>query len=138
MRDPRFSNIHYAIESKLHEVDCLAGTRGVALTDSAVRSLLVRCINEAKGKVAKSTAASDKDRFLAEALQQLALVRASIMEEWPRSDGSVELRPLPTVDWIASLEAIKDSCSVRTGSEPGSRSYLDFLKGFIEQVSTRS
>ena len=67
---PRFSSVLYMIESKLHELDCLAAARGVALTDSAIRSLLVRCINEANGKTSKSStgvAASGKDRFLAEA-----------------------------------------------------------------------
>ena len=133
MRDPRYSGILLEIERKLNEADCLAVARGLTLTDSNIRSLLVRAINDAKGKAAKSAenAASDKDRFLAEALQQLAAVRAAIVEQWEQPDGSFKNLSLPAAVWIASLEAIKDSCAVRTGREPGSRGYLEFLRGFM-------
>lgn len=136
MRDPRYAVILLEIERKLHEANRLASARGLLLTDSNIRSLLVRAVNEAKGKVAKSaeTAASGKDRFLAEAQQQLAAVRAAIVEESEQPDGSVQEKPLPTADWIAALEAIKDSCAVRTTSEPGSRGYLEFLRGFLDQA----
>jgi hypothetical protein len=104
----------------------LAAARGLTLTDSNVRSVLVRAVNEAKGKTAKSAepASSDKDRLLTEALHQLAAVRGAIVEEQDRPDGSLERRPLPAGDWIAALETIKDSCALRTGREPGSRGYL--------------
>ena len=137
MRDPRYSGILLEIERKLHEADCLAVARGLTLTDSNIRSLLIRAINDAKGKVAKSAenAASDKDRFLAEALQQLAAVRVAIVEERDQPDGSVQRRLLPAADWIASLEAIKDSCAVRTGRKPGSRDYLEFLRDFLKDAA---
>ncbi len=136
MRDPRFSGILYAIESQLHATDRLAATRGLALTDSNVRSLLVRAGNEAKGKSPKADtpASSEKDRFLAEAQRELTAVRATIFEERDRLDGSVERRPLPAADWIAALEAIKDSCAVRTGREPGSRGYLDYVREFLKNA----
>lgn len=134
MRDPRYPGILFEIERKLHEADRLASARGLTLTDSNIRSLLVRAVNDAKGKAAKSTAdaASDKDRFLAETLQQLAAVRTVIVEERDQPDGSTQRRPLAAADWIVSLEAIKDSCAVRTGREPGSRGYLEFLHRFMK------
>ena len=137
MRDPRYSGILLEIERKVHEADRLAVARGLTLTDSNVRSLLVRAINDAKGKTAKSAdnAASDKDRLLVEALQQLAAVRAAIVVERDRPDGTFQRSPLPAADWIAALEAIKDSCAVRTGREPGSRGYLEFLRGFIRDTA---
>jgi len=134
MRDPRYAAILLEIERKLHEVDRQAGTRGLTLTDSNIRSLLVRAINDAKGKtttVAEATG-SNKDRFLVEAQQQLTAVRTVLVEERDRPGGLVERRLLPTADWIVALEAIKDSCAVRTGREPGSRGYLEFLRGFIK------
>jgi hypothetical protein len=137
MRDPRYAGILLEIERTLHEADRLAGARGLMLTDSNIRSLLVRTINEAKGKTAKGTetAVSVKDRFLAEAQQQLAAVLTAIVEERDGADGTVERRPLPAADWIAALEAIKDSCTVRTGREPGSRGYLEFLRGFMKDAA---
>jgi len=133
MRDPHYASILLEIERKLHAVDRLAVARGVTLTDSNIRSLLVRAINDAKGKTTKpaETAPSDKDRLLTEALQELAKVRAAVIEEW-EPDGSFERRPLRAVAWIAELEAIKDSCAVRTGREPGSRGYLEFVRDFLK------
>lgn len=90
MRDPRFSGILLEIERTLHEADRLSTARGLTLTDSNIRSLLVRAINEAKGKTAKSSVgatAPAKDLFLAEALQQPALVRAAIVEAVAQDDG---------------------------------------------------
>lgn len=137
MRDPRYAGILFEIERKIHEADQLAATRGLTLTDSNVRSLLIRAINEAKGKTAKAAEAplSDKDRLLGEAQQQLAIVRQAIVEERDRPDGEIDRRPLPASDWIAALEAIRDSCAVRTGREPGSRGYLEFLRGFIKDAA---
>ena len=110
MRDPRYAGILLVIERQLTASDRLAATRGLTLTDSNIRSLLVRAFNEAKGKAAKAdaSASSDKDRFLAEAQRELTAVRATIIEERDQPDGSVERRPLPAAEWLAALEAIKD------------------------------
>ncbi len=134
MRDPRYTGVLLEIERTLHEADCLATTRGLTLTDSNIRSLLVRAINEAKGKVAKvaDNVAAEKDRLLLEVQQQLAAVRAAIVVERDLPDGSIQRHPLPAADWIASLERIKSSCAVRTGGEPGSRGYLEFLRDFLK------
>ncbi len=136
MRDPRYAPILLQIERCLHDTDKLAATRGLTLTDSNVRSLLVRAVHEAKGKTAKSTepATSEKDHLLAEALHQLAAVRGAIVEERDRPDGPVERHPLPAGDWIAALEAIKDSCALRTGHESGSRGYLGYVSRFLEDM----
>jgi len=137
MRDPRYAPILLQIERCLYDTDKLAATRGLTLTDSNVRSLLVRAVNEAKGKTAKSAeaAASEKDRLLAEALHQLAAVRGAMVEERDRPDGSVERHPLPASNWIAALETMKDSCALRTGHEPGSRGYLGYVSGFLERMA---
>jgi hypothetical protein len=96
--------------------------------------LLVRAINEIKGKVAKSVDQSAKDKFLTEALHKLLALRTTVLGEWEGPDGSIETRPLSPEDWIATFEAVKDSCAVRTDNQPGSRGYLDFLPGFLKQA----
>jgi hypothetical protein len=137
MRDPRYSSILFAIESKLHEADCLALARGLSLTDSNIRSLLVRAMNDAKGKAAKAAekAASDKEQFLAEALEQVKAIYSVIVEEQQLADGTVQERPLPVADWLLALDAIKDSCAIRTTQEPGSRGYLEYLKSFMKDAA---
>ena len=67
--------------------------------------------------------------------RELAAVRATIAVETTRSSGSVERSPLPAADWILALETIKDSCETRTTDQPGSRDYLEFLRGFIKKTA---
>ncbi len=136
MRVPRYAPILLEIERTLHAVDRQTASRGVMLTDSNIRSVLVRAINGAKGKAPKSAGAGapEKDRLVDEAQRQPASVRAAVVEERVRPDGSVERRPLPALDWIVALQAIKASCAVRTDNLPGSRGYLEFLRGFISEL----
>jgi len=140
MKDPFYANILFAVESKLHEADLLAQRRGFTLTDSAIRSLLVRAVNAAKDRppAAVSSAAGAKDKFLAEVLDQLGAVRAAIREQRSRPDGSTEEIPLAGADWVVALECLSDSCELRTGSQPGSRKYLDYLGDFIGKSQMRS
>ena len=144
MRDPFYVPILFAIESKLLEADRLAASRGIVLTDSAIRSLLVRAINQAQGKPAKTApGSSPKDQFLHEALGQLALVRAACEvadedTELTPEGVPVETQSLTAADWIFALDAVKSSCAFRTTSAPGSRGYLDFLVTFIRSSTARA
>ncbi|HEY5892940.1 MAG TPA: hypothetical protein VIT91_06880 [Chthoniobacterales bacterium] len=139
MKDPFYARILFAIESKIHEGDRLAASRGSNLTDSNIRSLVVRASHAAKGKRPQPVpeSAGAKDKFLAELLGELIVVRDSISVEERSSNGTMKEHPIPAADWIQSLEAIKESCAIRTGNEPGSRGYLDFLAGFIAQAGGR-
>jgi hypothetical protein len=144
MRDPFYAPILYSIERKLFEADRLAALRGIVLTDSAIRSLLVRAINEAQGKPAKTApGSSPKDQFLHEAFGQLALVRAAIEvadEDTELTSEGVPAAPqsLPAAEWIVALETVKSSCALRTTSAPGSRGYLDFLPSFFHASASQS
>ena len=136
MKDPFYAGILFAIESKIHEGDRLAASRSIRLTDSNIRSLLIKAARAAQGRRPQpvSESAGDKDKFLAEFLDQLLAVRNSVSVEESSSDGTRERQDLRASDWIASLGAVKESCSLRTGSETGSRDYLDFLAGFLAQT----
>jgi len=139
MKDPFYAGILFAIESKIHEGDRLAALRGITLTDSNIRSLLIKTIHAAGGKLPQSvpSSAGAKDQFLTEFLHQLIAAKATVMERKEMPDGKLEESPLPSTDWIKALEAVKESCAVRTGDESGSRGYLDFLANFIPQAGGR-
>jgi hypothetical protein len=139
MRDPFFAPILFKIETVLGETDQRAKAQGLTLSDSAIRSLLVRAANEARGKPAKTSATSPKDLLLADAVARLAAVRSELVVT--TSDDAVDTpptEPLPTADWLLSLDATKRSCEFRTTSEPGSRGYLDFLEGFLRDAGQRA
>jgi len=139
MKDPFYAAIIFAVESKIHEVDRLAASGGINLTDSNIRSLLVKAVHAAEGKPPPPATASAgaKDKFLREFLHELIAVKDTIAEGKESLDGTIEKRPIALADWIESMKAIKESCSIRTGGEPGSRDYLEFLAGFIEQAGGR-
>jgi len=124
------------LESCLHQSDSSANELGLRLTDSNIRSLLVRALNEAKGKSVQSVeaSASEKDQFLPEALSDLISLRSAMLTQLEQSDDSMTTSILPISDWIALQETIKDSCALHTGSEPGSRGYLEFLRDFIQNA----
>jgi hypothetical protein len=136
MKDSFYAPILLEIENKIHEGDRLAAARGIYLTDSNIRSLLLKASHAAKGKKPKPVpeSASAKDKFLAEFLDQLIDLQNSIFVAESPVEGTVDEQPLPVADWIRALACIKDSCGIRTGDEPGSRGYLDFLPGFLAQA----
>ena len=137
MRDPAFARMLYPVEKRLAELDREAAAQGIRLTDSNARSIYVRAANIAKGKTpaAKSDTGANtnpKDAFLERAVSELAKVRETIVEEHDLADGNVERRPLRAGIWLDVLDCLKESCEIRTGAEPGSRGYMDFLGGFLE------
>jgi hypothetical protein len=140
LKDPFYAQIIYMVEEKLHESDKLAATRGITLSDSAIRSALVRAMNEAEGKQSKTPPGpSPKDQFLAELVAQLAILRSCIDVASNEDDAKDEskLEPLPRADWIIVLDAIKESCAIRTSSAPASRDYLDYIATFLAEAQER-
>lgn len=71
---------------------------------------------------------------LGEFPEQLVAVRASNSVDESSLRETTALQKLPASEWIASLEAVKHSCSIRTDNASGSRGYLDFLSGFLAQA----
>lgn len=136
MQDPRFAPLLFAVESKVHEADLLAARLKITLTDSAVRSVLLRAANAARGRPPKTTASlpGTKDRLLADLLDELNALRREICLETTQPDRSVVIDAVPVSDWLLTLECLKDSCELRTGPLPGSRHYLDYLRDFIRKA----
>ncbi len=139
MKDPFYAAILYAIENEILKGDQQAAAQDIRLTDSNVRSLLVKAAHAANGKRPKpvTSSASPKDQFLAELLDRLIAVRESLNVETQSPGGATEQQALSTAEWTAALGAVKESCAIRTSDEPGSRDYLEFLAGFLAQAATR-
>ena len=135
MNDPAHAQMLYAVETRLAELDKEAAAQGITLTDSNARSIYVRAANMAKGKTSAAKSApgtNPKDEFLCRAVSEITEVRNTILEEHDLPDGPVEHRPLRASIWIDILDCLKESCEIRTDSNPGSRGYLDFLHTFLK------
>jgi hypothetical protein len=140
MKDPFYAGILYEIERRLHEADQLGAKRGIKLTDSQVRSVLVKAVNTARGRPPKPAASPSggKEQLLLELGEQLQAVRANILvqEAGPVGPVGAEM-PLPTADWVIALEVVRESCELHSGREAGSRGYLDYLRGFLPAAKNR-
>jgi hypothetical protein len=137
MKDPFYAGIVFEIERKITEGDKIARSRGIALTDSQVISVLTKVLGAAEGKPAKMPATSNpRDEFLAELSGKLKEVRGAIFEAESGQDPETA-KPLATVDWVTAIRCVIESARTRKGSVPASRDYLDFLGPFIAQAIRR-
>lgn len=121
MKDPFYASILFQIETRILTADQKASAQGIALTDSQVRSVAHRARKAAQGASPQIPASSPRDKALAELYSDLISARTEIYVSGPESLAE----PL--------LQAVEDSIRLRsTGS--GSRSYLDFLPGFLPEI----
>jgi hypothetical protein len=129
MKDPFYASILFQIETRILTADQKASAQGITLTDSQVRSVAHRARKAAQGASPQIPASSPRDKALAELYSDLISARTEIYVSSPESLAE----PLPTADWVLSLQAVEDSIRLRsTGS--GSRAYLDFLPGFLPEI----
>ena len=136
MRDPYYAQILFAIERRIQLADVNAAERGVALTDSIVRSALVQAANTAKGRppAPLPATAPAKERLPAELAAEIALARTDLQVVEPTPDGSETVKPLSTGEWLDSLGAVRESCALRGDGKPRSRAYLDYLREFVAKT----
>lgn len=115
-----YAGVLFAIESKIHDGDRKAASQGIRLTDSNVRSLLVKAAKAVQGRPPQPApeSASPKDKQLAVLLQELIAVKDSLVVDESLPDGSVKRQAFSSADWIASLKAVRESCRLRSGGEP--------------------
>jgi hypothetical protein len=125
MKDPRYAQIMFRIESLINEADHEAREEGEIIPkDSAVKSALRKA---ELGLGGKKPAHPPKDvmelwtTYLAESLMALAV-------ELEESAGCSKR------DFIMTLSAAKDSLDTRHEMGNSPRGYLDFLDGFLGQM----
>ncbi len=136
MQDPFYAQILFAIERRIQLADVAAAKHGLACTDSIVRSALVQAANTAKGRPPAPVPATApaKERLPAELTAAILLARADLQIVEPAADGSTVVKPLPTGQWVDSLQAVRESCAIRGDGKPGSRAYLDYLREFMAKA----
>lgn len=136
MQDPFYAQILFAIERRIQLADVAAAKRGVVFTDSLVRSALVQAANTAKGRPPAPVPATApaKERLPAELAAEILQARNDLQIVEPAADGSEAVKPLPTNEWVDSLQAVRESCALRGDGQAGSRAYLDYLREFMAEA----
>jgi hypothetical protein len=120
MSNPSYAPLFFQIESRILAVDGLARSRGLAFTDSQIRSTLIKVRKAASGGTPHLQMESARDQLLAGLYEDLVGMHDT-------------LQGLSTEEWSLALQVLEESIRTRTGG-PGSRDYLDFLEGFLPQA----
>lgn len=134
MRDPFFAQLMFLIEEAVCTADADAQGRGIVLKDSQILSALTKAHGLVAGKQPKINDTSEADRILKDLIEKIADLPTTFIGIVV-DESSGEIGPSAGKrEWMMAIEAVMDSLSVRRSGIPGSREYLDFVKGFIGQA----
>jgi len=123
MRDPFFARLMLRIETKIHSLDSqVKKESGVLLTDSNVKSSIIKAVALLSGKKPKLESGDAKDRIIGELATELAGMSAELEK------GQVARK-----DYTLALLAVEDSLKTRHDHYNQPRGYLDFLGTFIRE-----
>ena len=134
MKDPFYSGLLFKIEQMICVADDEAKSQGLELTDSQVRSAIVKARKKMEGENPNIPEATERDRILAVLIDGLFQAPDDILEKIPWGDGIVDEEPLRLSVWIKALETVEDSVKTHKSNIPGSRDYLNFIHRFIQQA----
>jgi hypothetical protein len=134
MKNPLYAKIMFAIEQIICLSDNEAEERGVTLTDSQVRSALIKARKRILGEDPTVPGETDRDQVLAGLITKVEDVTTNLVAEVELPDGTAEERPLDPTLWANSLEAVEDSIKTRRVGGSGSRAYLSFIHGFVRDA----
>ena len=135
LKDPFIAQLIWVIESIIHKADTLAKEDGICLTDSNVRSALIKAKkNVSLGEPPADTA--KKDLILIQLVDSIIHQR-QFLGAFEGEEGGEESegQEIELADWLLAIKAVIESVDIRRSKEPGTRYYLDFLKGFLAQTS---
>jgi len=137
MRDPFYAGLLFQIEHIICQADDEAKFKGIRLTDSQIKSALNKTRRKLEGGDPEIPTGSEKDGIIAQLIDSLCLAHHDLMERQRHLNSTETDKPLAVADWVRAIETVEDSVKTRKSHIPGSRDYLDFVHGFIEQAKGR-
>lgn len=128
MQDPRFQNLMYLTESRIHEFDESMKSEDTVLKDTNVKSVIrkVMGIVKGKGKSPTFSEANEVDR----AMKALSLSLLALRDAY--DTAAADEQKMNKSDWLLFLKAVENTLMTRREMAGHPRGYLDFLKGFLE------
>ena len=131
MKDPFFAGLMFQIEQMICLADTQARTSGCELTDSQVRSTMIKARKLVQGAEPNLPQATERDRILRGLAMSIYHAPDDLMEQSDDSGGGLTERPLEISDWLKAIDSVHHSIDTRRSDIPGSRDYLSFLQEFI-------
>ena len=138
MKDPFYAGLLFQVENIINQADSDARSKGLQLTDSQVRSALIKTQKKLQGGEPEISETNEREKILAALIDSLIRAPNALMEQSTTEDGRAEEKSLNISDWVKALETVEDSVQTRKSNIPGSRDYLDFVHGFIGQAKGRN
>lgn len=138
MQDPFYAGLIFQIESRICHADAHAKSENIALTDSQVRSAILKARRMALGATPKISGSNERERILAALIDNINRAPKSFRVQMESETGEPIEEPLPVSFWADALETVAESIETRRSDFPGSRDYLDFLHEFIERARSNS
>ena len=134
MKDPFYAGLLFQIEQMICQADDEAKRKGMELTDSQVRSAIIKAQKKAQGEDPNIPVTNEREQILAALIDSICQAPYQIMEQTLADDGTEEHQPLAISYWVNALETVQDSIKTRKRNVPGSRDYLNYLPGFIARA----
>lgn len=126
-KNPAFAPYLFEIEKRIHEAVQVAGEQGIDLSDSKIRSTVIKARKAAEGGSPKVAVESARDKILFDLYRSLVEARESVLME---VEGSEKRMPLPMRYWILCLRTVEESIQFHsTGA--GSKGYQQYIAPFI-------
>jgi len=135
MKDPFYAQLMLQIEHIICQADKEAKTKGIELNDSQVRSAIIRTMKIVQGKSPEIPKSNDREQILADLVDSLIQARNCLAVEEEATSSSGEA--ISPIDWCRALDTVQDSIKTRKGDFPGSRLYMDYIRGFIARARQR-
>lgn len=134
MKDPYYAGLLFQIEQMVCQADDDAKTKGFQLTDSQVRSAILKARKKVQGAEPEIPESNAREQILAALIDSICKAPDDMMKRSISEGAEMEEEPLPISDWVNALETVEDSIKTRRSGLPGSRDYLNFIQGFIGQA----
>lgn len=138
MRDPFYARLMFSIEKTICMTDRDAASKGIRLTDSNIKSALNKARHTApQAAITGLEKVETREDFVMELGLSIAANRRLLLEDSTEAPGLV-WRPVSPADWTIAISAVEASLKTRRSTEPGGRSYLDFIHTFVKEMSAKS
>ncbi len=134
MKDAFFAGLMFQIEQMICMADTLARTSGCELTDSQVRSTIIKARKLVQGGQPNLPETTERDRILWGLAMGIYHAPDDLMEQSNDADGRLIESPLEISDWLKAIETVQHSIDTHRSDIPGSRNYLSFLQEFLAET----
>ncbi len=129
MKNPFYAQLIFQAEGILSRADAAAREKGIELSDSQVRSAVIKSMKTLKGQNPDIPKSNERENHLAELIDNLVHAPEFLEREGLNPDAPGEA--IDRLHWINALETVADSIKTRKLDTPGSRVYLNFIHNFI-------